>query len=114
MNETLAVNDIYQDGSEDEDESVPTMFKQKDLIKQAFAGDDVVSEFENEKKRVIEEEDDKEEDLTLPGWGDWAGGDSKPKKRKVVRKIDGVMAKDRRKDKNMKNVIINEKSIRRI
>ena len=51
MNETLAVNDIYQDGSEDEDESVPTMFKQKDLIKQAFAGDDVVSEFENEKKR---------------------------------------------------------------
>jgi len=109
VNETLAVNDIYQDGSEDEDESVPTMFKQKDLIKQAFAGDDVVSEFENEKKRVIEEEDDKEEDLTLPGWGDWAGGDSKPKKRKVVRKIDGVMAKDRRKDKNMKNVIINEK-----
>ena len=89
MNETLAVNDIYQDGSEDEDESVPTMFKQKDLIKQAFAGDDVVSEFENEKKRVIEEEDDKEEDLTLPGWGDWAGGDSKPKKKKWCVRLTG-------------------------
>ncbi|RCK66054.1 U3 small nucleolar RNA-associated protein 14 [Candida viswanathii] len=110
VNETLAVGDIHQDdGSEDEGEEVPTMFKQKDLIKQAFAGDDVVTEFENEKKRVIEDEDDKEEDLTLPGWGDWAGGDAKPKKRKIVRKIDGVMAKDRRKDKNLKNVIINEK-----
>ena len=69
MNETLAVNDIYQDGSEDEDESVPTMFKQKDLIKQAFAGDDVVSEFENEKKRVIEEEDDKRRGFDITWMG---------------------------------------------
>ncbi|KAL6449718.1 UTP14 U3 small nucleolar RNA-associated protein 14 [Candida maltosa Xu316] len=111
INETLAIGDIHQDddGSEDEGEEIPFMFKQKELIKQAFAGDDVVTEFENEKKRVIEDEDDKEEDLTLPGWGDWAGGDAKPKKRKIVRKVDGVMAADRRKDKNLKNVIINEK-----
>ncbi|EER30479.1 conserved hypothetical protein [Candida tropicalis MYA-3404] len=112
INETLAVGDIHDDDderSEDEGEEIPMMFKQKDLIKQAFAGDDVVNEFENEKKRIIEDEDDKEEDLTLPGWGDWAGGDSKPKKRKIVRKIEGVMSKNRRKDKNLKNVIINEK-----
>lgn len=89
MNETLAVNDIYQDGSEDEDESVPTMFKQKDLIKQAFAGDDVVSEFENEKKRVIEEEDDKEEDLTLPGWGDWAEVIQNPRREKWCVRLTG-------------------------
>ncbi|CAX40453.1 U3 small nucleolar RNA-associated protein, putative [Candida dubliniensis CD36] len=114
VNETLAINDIYQDnGSENENEgeSIPTMFKQKDLIKQAFAGDDVISEFTNEKKRVIEEEDDKEEDLTLPGWGDWTGGDDliKFKKKKFIHKIDGIMKKNHRKDKNLKNVIINEK-----
>lgn len=97
--QVLSVHDEEEDGK----------FKQVDLIKEAFAGDDVVSEFDNEKKRVIRDEGDKEEDLTLPGWGDWAGGNKKSKKRKVVRKIDGVVQKDKRSDKNLKNVIINEK-----
>mgnify|MGYP001140729869 CR=1 FL=1 len=92
-----------------DDDTEGNTFVQKDLIKEAFAGDDVVTEFEIEKKQVAREEDDKEEDLTLPGWGDWAGGNKKYKKRKVVRKIDGVVQKDKRKDKNLKNVIINEK-----
>ncbi|WLF78725.1 hypothetical protein PVL30_002467 [Lodderomyces elongisporus] len=119
INETLAVKDIHNDGSDvsdseatGESSTAPKMFKQKDLIKEAFVGDDVVAEFENEKKRMIEDEDDKEEDITLPGWGDWVGGKSKPnanKKRKFIRKIDGVVQKDKRKDKNLKNVIINEK-----
>ncbi|CAI5756168.1 unnamed protein product [Candida verbasci] len=104
-------NSMVFQNEEDEDEEAPQMFKQKDLIKQAFAGDDVVAEFENEKKRVIEDEDDKEEDVTLPGWGDWAGGSLRKnnKKRKFIRKVDGVMQKEKRKDKNLKNVIINEK-----
>ncbi|EGW33805.1 uncharacterized protein SPAPADRAFT_134765 [Spathaspora passalidarum NRRL Y-27907] len=112
MNDTLAVSSgIHDSGDEEEqDEDVPKMFTQKDLIKQAFAGDDVVSEFEAEKKRVIEDEDDYEEDLSMPGWGDWAGGSNKKsKKRKIVRKVDGVVQKDKRKDKNLKNVIINER-----
>ncbi|KAI3406887.2 hypothetical protein KGF56_000179 [Candida oxycetoniae] len=114
-NDTLAVNDIHNDDdnnvSDVENAAVPQMFKQKDLIKEAFVGDDVITEFENEKKRIIEDEDDKEEDVTLPGWGDWVGGKSKPnsKKRKIIKKIDGVMQRDKRKDKNLKNVIINEK-----
>ena len=110
MGESMKIVD-HHPGSESEDEDVNEvrMFKQKDLIKQAFAGDDVVQEFEIEKKRVVREEDDKEEDMTLPGWGDWAGGNKKSKKRKVVRKVDGVVQKDKRKDKNLKNVIINEK-----
>lgn len=110
MSETLKVGDIHDSDNEKSDEDVNDgrAFKQKDLIKQAFAGDDVVREFENEKRQVIIDEDDKEEDLTLPGWGDWAGGKKKPKK-KVVRKIDGVVQKDKRKDKHLKNVIINEK-----
>lgn len=86
------------------------MFKQKNLIKQAFAGDDVVQEFEAEKRQVIEDEGDKEEDLTLPGWGGWAGdGVTEQPKKKFVRKINGVVQEGKRKDKNLKNVIINER-----
>ncbi|CUM66778.1 uncharacterized protein PRCAT00004459001 [Priceomyces carsonii] len=108
MNETLKVIDQYGSESENEDSSNVVQFKQKDLIKEAFAGDDVIQEFEREKKRTIREEDNREEDLTLPGWGDWHGS-GKQKKRKVVRKINGVVEKDKRRDKNLKGVIINEK-----
>lgn len=98
------------DGDSDEDEgSSGSMFHQKSLIKEAFAGDNVVDDFEKEKRQIIMEEDDREEDVTLPGWGDWAGDGAKPKKRKFTVKIDGVMQADKRKDKNLKNVIINEK-----
>ncbi|KAG7192070.1 uncharacterized protein KQ657_002430 [Scheffersomyces spartinae] len=114
MNQTLRVVDIHgpDSDSEAEGDGDVRVFKQQDLIKQAFAGDDVVNEFEREKQQVIEDEDDKEEDLTLPGWGDWAGGlnkNKKNKRRKIIKKIDGVVQKDKRKDKNLKNVIINEK-----
>lgn len=97
-------------GSEDEeDESDPRMFRQQTLIQEAFAGDDVVSEFLDEKKQVIADEDDKEEDLTLPGWGGWGGAENTAKpKKKFVRKIDGVAQKDKRRDRNLENVIVNE------
>ncbi|CDF91130.1 ZYBA0S10-00386g1_1 [Zygosaccharomyces bailii CLIB 213] len=86
------------------------MFKQQDVIAEAFAGDDVVASFEEEKKRVAESEDDKEEDVTLPGWGEWAGAGANPKKkRKFVKKVKGTVQKDKRRDKSLKNVIINEK-----
>lgn len=110
MHETLKARDIHDDDNEnsnDEDKDDGLMFKQKNLIKQAFAGDDVVREFEKEKRQVVKDEGDKVEDVTLPGWGDWAGG--KKKAKKIVRKIDGVVQKDKRKDKNLKDVIINER-----
>lgn len=99
--------DIGQTLDIDVNDSDEEQFAQQDLIQEAFVGDNVVKEFEREKKRIVKEEDDQEEDVSLPGWGDWAGG--KKKKRKIVRKIDGITQKDKRKDKNMKNVIINEK-----
>lgn len=123
INNTLAISDVHKDehdpdeGEDIDTDSVPAMFKQKELIKEAFIGDDVISEFQLEKKRMIEDEDDKEEDVTLPGWGDWAGGSSKGnrnKKRKFIRKIDGVAQRDKRKDKNLSNVIINEKLNKKI
>ncbi|SSD60295.1 related to U3 small nucleolar RNA-associated protein 14 [Saccharomycodes ludwigii] len=102
---TLNIVDPYG-GSEDEQ----VAFQQQNVIAEAFAGDDVVSNFEEEKKRVAIDEDDKEVDVTLPGWGEWAGsGTNKHKKRKYIKKVKGLVNKEKRRDKNLKNVIINEK-----
>lgn len=43
-------------------------FKQRDLVARAFAGDNVVQEFEEAKRREIEADAPKEVDTTLPGW----------------------------------------------
>lgn len=110
LNNTMNISKNVQNSEdEDEDDGESRMFLQKNLISEAFAGDDVVSEFQEEKRRIVEEEDDKTEDMTLPGWGGWGGADiTKAPKKKFVRKIDGVMQKDKRKDKDLKNVIVNE------
>ncbi|AGO12898.1 AaceriADL353Cp [[Ashbya] aceris (nom. inval.)] len=103
----LDIIDPYDDSGDERD---GYSFKQQDAINEAFAGDDVVAKFQEEKKRVAIDEDDKEEDVTLPGWGDWAGAGAQPtKKRKFTKKIKGVVSKEKRRDKNLKNVIINEK-----
>lgn len=106
----IELHQLRAGDNDDGDDSDDGRFVQKDLISEAFAGDDVVAEFEAEKQQVIADEDDKEEDITLPGWGDWAG-DLAPqqKRRKVVRKIDGVVQADQRRDKDLQRVIINEK-----
>ncbi len=112
------------DDDDDDDDRLHT-FKQKDLIRDAFAGDDVIEEeFEAEKKEVEDLEDDKEvvED-TLPGWGSWTGDDEstnknnrgKGKKGRWGKRepkttiVEGVVSRNKRKDKNRKNVIINER-----
>ncbi|KAG0676025.1 hypothetical protein C6P42_001431 [Pichia californica] len=110
-------DDEYESDGNGEDDI--RMFKQSDLIKQAFAGDDVlVEEFEQEKHEIEEDEGDKQVDVTVPGWGSWAGtqdgtddgwGMPKSKKRKIVKTIQGVVSKDKRMDKGKNNVIINEK-----
>lgn len=113
-------NDEYESDGDDVDDN--RMFKQSDLIKEAFAGDDVlIEEFEQEKREVEEEEGDKQVELTTPGWGSWAGqgdeddgwGVPKTKKRKIVKTIQGVVTKDKRLDKGKKNVIINERIIKK-
>ena len=111
-------DDEFESDGNDEDDI--RIFKQSDLMKQAFAGDDVlVEEFEKEKHEVEEEEGDKEVNLTVPGWGSWAGAEDgtddgwgvprNNKKRKIVKTIQGVVSKDKRLDKGKANVIINEK-----
>lgn len=77
-------------------------------IQQAFANDDVVEEFIQEKKEIEEASTPKDVDLSLPGWGSWAGAGIKTsvkKKEKFIKKADPAPP---RKDKNLAHVIINE------
>ena len=103
------------DGSDDEvDQKMvhgdKVSFSQRELVARAFANDDVVAEFEDEKMAEIEEDGDKTEDLTLPGWGAWAGvGVKKNKKKKKILKVTKGIDADKRKDAKLAHVIINEK-----
>ena len=65
---------IAGDGEEQEDE-------QRLTIAQAFAQDDVVEEFKQDKVAIAERDKPKDIDLTLPGWGEW-GGSGVPVSRK--------------------------------
>ncbi|OAC99453.1 hypothetical protein MUCCIDRAFT_148871 [Mucor lusitanicus CBS 277.49] len=90
--------------------STTVSFSQRELVARAFANDDVVAEFEDEKMAEIEEDGDKVEDLTLPGWGAWAGaGVKKNKKKKKILKVTKGIEADKRKDAKLAHVIINEK-----
>lgn len=104
-----------QDDSEDE--SVPVLLKNHDLVKRAFAGDEVVQDFEHEKRDTVRDEDDQVIDNTLPGWGSWAGeGVSKKQQKRQKRfltKVDGVKPEDR-KDAKLARVIINEKRVKKV
>ncbi|KAI9491358.1 small-subunit processome [Zychaea mexicana] len=89
-------------------------FAQKELVARAFANDNVVQEFEEEKAAVVKEQGDQTEDLTLPGWGAWSGkGMKKNKKNKIVKTTKGVDPL-KRKDAKLKNVIINEKRNKKV
>ncbi|CAB4446072.1 unnamed protein product [Rhizophagus irregularis] len=91
-------------------------FSQRELVARAFANDNVVEEFEAEKQAIIEDDEPKEQDLTLPGWGSWGGkGVKKPKKKKLVlaKPLPGGIEASKRKDVKLQHVIINEKRIKK-
>ncbi|EFI28742.1 small nucleolar ribonucleoprotein complex subunit Utp14 [Coprinopsis cinerea okayama7 len=90
--------------------AAPTAFQQRDLVALAFAGDNVVREFEEAKRREIEDDAPKEVDTTIPGWGSWAGAGmrKKPPKPERIKKIAGVDPTTRA-DYNKKHIIISEK-----
>ncbi|KAJ3861098.1 Utp14-domain-containing protein [Lentinula novae-zelandiae] len=85
-------------------------FEQRELVARAFAGDNVVKEFEEAKRREIAMDAPTEVDTTLPGWGSWGGngvrkGAPKPH---LIKKIAGIDPKSRA-DYNKAHVIISEK-----
>lgn len=93
--------------------------RNEELVRMAFAGDDVFEVFADEKKATIEEEGDQVVDNSLPGWGSWAGaGISKKEQRransrKTASIVKGVDPKDR-KDAKLERVIINEKRSKKV
>jgi U3 small nucleolar RNA-associated protein 14 len=107
----------HDDESSDSDDNAPVLLKNHDLVKRAFAGDDVIAEFKKEKEEVIEEEGDKIVDNTLPGWGSWTGaGVSKKQQKRQKRfltKVEGVRP-EQRKDARLGHVIINEKRVKKV
>lgn len=106
------------DDSSDDEIHHPLAVRDLDLANRAFAGDEVVAEFEAEKEAIMSEDDEKMVDNTMPGWGSWAGeGISKRalkrNKGKVMTKKEGIKRKDR-KDAKLERVIINEKRNRKV
>lgn len=68
VNDCLLNYGLYLDG-----------MSQRDLIAQAFAGDDVIADFEAEKQEEAEKEGPKiEAPSLLPGWGTWASNQKEP------------------------------------
>ncbi|XP_017276579.1 U3 small nucleolar RNA-associated protein 14 homolog A [Kryptolebias marmoratus] len=82
---------------------------QRGLIKEAFAGDDVISDFIREKRKHEEAGKPKVVDLTLPGWGEWGGLGLKPTNRKRRRFRTKAPPPPPRRDQRLPSVIISEK-----
>ncbi|KAF8721082.1 hypothetical protein HU200_023498 [Digitaria exilis] len=88
---------------------------QAELIRQAFAGDDVEAEFEKDKMEVLNEENpEPEKPALVPGWGQWTDIQQKKGlpswmiKEHDVAKRNREEALKRRKDSKLKHVIISE------
>lgn len=112
-----ATSQAEEDSSDDEIHH-PLEIQKQELADRAFAGDEVVAEFEAEKEAIMSEDDEKMIDNTMPGWGSWAGeGISKRSlkrnKGKVMTKKEGTKKKDR-KDAKLDRVIVNEKRNRKV
>ncbi|KAL4886744.1 Utp14 protein-domain-containing protein [Aspergillus karnatakaensis] len=104
----------------DSDSDVPVLLKNHDLVKRAFAGDEVVADFEQEKLATIQDEGDRVVDEGLPGWGSWTGDGMSRKQKKIAQSqqrknqvtVKGVK-EENRKDYKLNKVIINEKKVRK-
>ncbi|KAL2132102.1 hypothetical protein VTI74DRAFT_4225 [Chaetomium olivicolor] len=117
--QSTAAVPVDGDNSSDDDADIhlPMAIRDQQLIERAFAGEDVHGQFEEEKAEVEHEDDEKEVDNTLPGWGSWVGEgvSNREKKRhqgRFITKVEGVKKKDR-KDFRLKDVIINEKRVKK-
>uniref|UniRef100_G3N9E0 UTP14C small subunit processome component n=1 Tax=Gasterosteus aculeatus aculeatus TaxID=481459 RepID=G3N9E0_GASAC len=82
---------------------------QSGLIKEAFAGDDVISDFLKDKRKQEDAGKPKVVDLTLPGWGEWGGTSLKPSRHKRRRFRVKTAPPPPRKDRHLPSVIMSEK-----
>nr|CAG4641809.1 EOG090X08JJ [Eurycercus lamellatus] len=111
MSNVVALNSSVpatQEGGEEEDDEEEAATQRRMTLAEAFAEDDVVDQFKEEKKRIIDAAAPKDIDLTLPGWGEWGGSGLKISKRKKKRFIIKAPPAPARRDDNQGNLIINE------
>lgn len=89
---------------------------QDDLIRRAFAGDDVEEDFEMSKQEILNEENpEPEKPVLLPGWGQWTHIQKKrglpswmlAEHERAKKKRDQDL--NRRPDAHLKHVIISQK-----
>ncbi|MFH4984267.1 hypothetical protein AB6A40_010976 [Gnathostoma spinigerum] len=100
--ETSSIMRMSADLLVDEDEAVTD---RTTLLAEAFKDDDVIADFEEQKTAQEEAERPKDLDLTLEGWGSWAGpGIVRRKKDRFVVKAKAK----KRKDDNKRGLIISE------
>ena len=97
-----------EEGEDEQDEEEEAAALRRMTLAEAFADDDVVDQFKEEKKRVIDASAPKDIDLTLPGWGEWGGSGLKISKRKKRLFIIKAPPAPKRKDENMGHLIIND------
>jgi U3 small nucleolar RNA-associated protein 14 len=109
------------ENDEPADSAMPGRLPQrnKELVRMAFAGDDVFEAFAEEKKATMDEEGDQIVDTSLPGWGSWTGAGINKKEQRYSRSrqtastIKGVDP-HKRKDAKLDRVIINEKRSKKV
>jgi U3 small nucleolar RNA-associated protein 14 len=110
-------SDSGDESAHDEDVRLPTSLQNEHLVKKAFAGDEVLEDFNKEKLDTIEDEGDKVIEDTLPGWGNWTGSGLTKRERKRAKRtfttVEGVKPENRR-DVKLERVIINEKRVRKV
>uniref|UniRef100_A0A672PR14 U3 small nucleolar RNA-associated protein 14 homolog A-like n=1 Tax=Sinocyclocheilus grahami TaxID=75366 RepID=A0A672PR14_SINGR len=82
--------------------------EQISIIKEAFAGDDVISDFIKDKSKREAAGRPEVVDLTLPGWGEWGGVGLKPPRWKRKRFRIKAAPPPPRQDQKLPDVIISE------
>ncbi|KAM6323112.1 U3 small nucleolar RNA-associated protein 14 homolog A [Podargus strigoides] len=81
---------------------------QRGVIKEAFAGDDVVADFRREKQKAEQAAKPQAVNLVLPGWGEWGGTGLKPSNKKIKRFLLKPPPAPPRKDQHLPHVILSE------
>ncbi|KAH0631019.1 hypothetical protein JD844_004482 [Phrynosoma platyrhinos] len=81
---------------------------QRRVIREAFANDNVMTDFMKEKRRAEEADKPKAIDLVLPGWGEWGGTGLRPSAKKRRRFFIKPISQTQRRDKHLPHVILSE------
>lgn len=108
------INEALDDVDMD-DEEMDADAEQQMTIAQAFEDDDIVADFTKDKTKDSELKD-AEIQLSMPGWGSWAGaGISKEQtERRNKRLLLKLAPKEKRRDENKDGVYINEEASKQL